>query len=154
MSKVYTRAIFIVAGIGAFIEAQRYVPVPAQGAEGGLVSPATGLSNTGYDLLRLGGWVLVVFGVIAVASALVEYAVRYRAEWPGSTARSANRASLHGEDSAHERLLSVKPLHPGTFEAAPWDDGPYGEAVQPSAHLSPDPRTPEKIAANSEPNSG
>ncbi len=76
MLKVYGGAIPIVAGIAAFIEAHRHMPVPARRPEFGLITPASGLSPTAYDLVRIGGWALVIFGSVTVILGLIQYEVR------------------------------------------------------------------------------
>jgi hypothetical protein len=75
MWRVYAGAVPIVAGIAAFIEAHRHIPVAAQHPELGLVRPASGLSPTAYDLLRIGGWALVIFGSVTVILGLIRYEV-------------------------------------------------------------------------------
>jgi hypothetical protein len=76
MLRVYAGAVPIIAGIAAFIEAHRHMPVPARRTELGLMSPASGLSPTAYDLLRVGAWALVIFGALTVILGLIRYEVR------------------------------------------------------------------------------
>jgi hypothetical protein len=76
MLRVYGGAIPIIAGVAAFIEAHRHIPVPARRPEVGLIIPASGLSPTAYDLLRIGGWALVILGVLTVVLGLIRYEVR------------------------------------------------------------------------------
>ena len=130
MWRVYGGAILVLAGIAAFIEAHRHIPIPARPPAGvGLVTPASGLSPTAYDLLRLGGWALVILGSVTVAVGLIRYAVRYAAAKPlGAVEMSANGAS--GPDRPP---LASQALSPAGVEAShPWDEGPHGEAVQPN----------------------
>jgi len=129
MSRVYGGAILVIGGVAAFIEAHRHMPVPAQRPGVGLVIPATGLSPTAYDLVRLGGWALVILGSVTVLVGLVRYAVRYAAgKPPGAVEMSANGASRH------ERSLTegAAPSPSGIEATHPWDEGPHGEAVQPT----------------------
>lgn len=79
MRMVYGGAIMVIAGVSAFIEAHRHVPVPAGRpavGEPGLIAPASGLSPTAYDLLRIGAWALVIFGTLTVVLGLIRYEVR------------------------------------------------------------------------------
>lgn len=76
MLRVYAGAIPIIGGIAVFIEAHRNMPVPAQRPGIGLVTPASGLSTTAYDLLRIGGWALVIVGVLTVILGLIRYEVK------------------------------------------------------------------------------
>jgi hypothetical protein len=76
MLRVYGGAIPIVVGIAAFIEAHRHMPVPARRPEIGLITPASGLSPTAYDILRIGGWALIIFGILTVVLGLIRYEVK------------------------------------------------------------------------------
>jgi hypothetical protein len=79
MLRIYGGAILIIAGIAAFIEAHRHAPVPAgrpAGGQAGLITPASGLSPTNYDLLHIGAWALVIFGAVTVILGLIRYEVR------------------------------------------------------------------------------
>jgi hypothetical protein len=67
-----------VAGIAAFIEAHSQRPIAASGPQVRCLSnpdchSANGLSQTAYDLLRSGGWALVIFGVLLVVMGLIRY---------------------------------------------------------------------------------
>ncbi len=75
MLRVYAGAIPIIAGIACFIEAHRHVPVPARRPEIGLITPASGLSPTTFDLLHIGAWALVIFGALTVILGLIRYEV-------------------------------------------------------------------------------
>ncbi len=87
MWRIYGGAILVIAGIAAFIEAHSHkplVPPPErvyQNSEGvhevSVAVPATGLSHTAYDLLRIGAWALVVLGAVTVCLGFVRY-------WRGS----------------------------------------------------------------------
>jgi len=121
-------AILIICGVAAFIEAHRHIPVPTrQPTEAGLITPASGLSPTAYDLLRLGGWALVILGTITVIVGLIRYAVQYAAAKPLTAApASANGASRTATPA------TAKGPDQGAIKAAqPWDEGAHGEAVQP-----------------------
>jgi hypothetical protein len=61
----------IVGGIAARIEAARHHPVPGCSDCSGPAQPATGWSATAYDIVRIGGWALLVFGAVIVVFALV-----------------------------------------------------------------------------------
>jgi hypothetical protein len=93
MWRVYAGAIMVIAGIAAFIEAHTNRPVAAytpppksalqslqlERAGPGLRdwieigTPASGLSQTNYDLLRIGAWALVILGALTVLLGLLRY---------------------------------------------------------------------------------
>jgi hypothetical protein len=75
MFRVYAGAIPIIAGIAGFIEADRHRPVAPHRPEIGLILPASGLSPTAYDLLRVGASALVIIGVLTVILGLIRYEV-------------------------------------------------------------------------------
>jgi hypothetical protein len=86
MLRVFSGAALIIAGIVAFIEAHSHRPIPAElppknlspyVGVGGL-RPASGLSQTAYDLLRIGGWALVIVGALLVVTGLIRYAAMQR----------------------------------------------------------------------------
>lgn len=128
MWRVYGGAIMIIGGIAAFIDAHRHIPVPARRPEIGVITPASGLSPTAYDLLRIGGWALVILGGVTVAVGLIRYAMAAARTRPPATAEmSANGASRPGKPQS-----ITKPASPGAIPASqPWDEGSHGEAVQP-----------------------
>ena len=66
-------ALLITGGIAARIEAAANRPVVTGGPTDYLMTHTyhLGWSKTAYDLTRIGGWALVVFGVVIVAFALV-----------------------------------------------------------------------------------
>jgi hypothetical protein len=92
-SHVYGGALAVTAGIAAFIEAHSNQPVaahtplpesPLQHLQleralgyvfpiGGSGTPASGLSPTAYDLLRIGAWALVILGALTVILGLIRY---------------------------------------------------------------------------------
>ena len=59
-------ALLIVGGIAALIEASRHRPIPT-----GFGDTTSGWPATTYDLVRIGGWALLIFGAVIVAFALV-----------------------------------------------------------------------------------
>lgn len=71
----------MVAGIAAFIEAHSHRPIYGcpHGApecsvgEGHYLRPGS-LSQTPYDVLRIGGWALVIFGALLVIVGLIAFA--------------------------------------------------------------------------------
>jgi hypothetical protein len=62
MVRVFGGAAFVIAGIPALIEAHRYRPFPAGYFVPGVPGTPSRLSQTAHDLLRIGGWALVVVG--------------------------------------------------------------------------------------------
>jgi hypothetical protein len=82
MRRVFGGAVLVIAGIAAFIEAHSHAPRPEKVcglAEGCVSSAASGLSQTAYDLLRIGGWALVIIGGLLVVTGLIRY---WRAQSP------------------------------------------------------------------------
>ena len=79
MWRVFGGAALVVAGIAAFIEAHTHKPVGGileQYVRGGpteVIRPASGLSPTAYDLLRIGAWALVIFGALLIVVGLIAY---------------------------------------------------------------------------------
>jgi hypothetical protein len=80
MWRIFTGAVLVVAGIAAFIEAHRHQPViavsevrAARMTLRGETPPESGLSHTAYDLLRIGGWALVIFGGALLVMGLIRY---------------------------------------------------------------------------------
>ena len=84
MVRVYVGALLIVAGIAAFIEAHSHQPrwgyagtTPAQiRSEARWEGPQIhfGLTETTYDLLRIGAWALLLLGALTVILGLIRYA--------------------------------------------------------------------------------
>ncbi|MCW3032513.1 MAG: hypothetical protein JWM60_858 [Solirubrobacterales bacterium] len=90
MLRVYIGAVMVIAGIAGFIEAHSHHPVPAsgpistnpitveqlaeQGVANGGASSAEGLSQTAYDLIRIGAWALVILGAVTVVIGIVRAA--------------------------------------------------------------------------------
>ena len=83
MRRVLGGAVLVIAGIAAFIEAHSHRPeVPyalprfSRGQVLGyltLTGPSRGLSQTAYDLLRIGAWALVIVGGLLVLMGLIRY---------------------------------------------------------------------------------
>jgi hypothetical protein len=69
MRQVFGGAVLVSAGIAAFIEAHTYKPHRPE------IEPlsTTPLSRGSYDLLRIAGWVLVVFGAVIIITGLIAY---------------------------------------------------------------------------------
>jgi hypothetical protein len=83
MWRVFAGAALVIAGIAAFIEAHSHRPIPAGptgvgSGIGDIPSPASGLSQTAYDLLRIGGWALVIVGGLLVLIGLIGYSRGWR----------------------------------------------------------------------------
>jgi hypothetical protein len=89
MWRIFGGALLIVAGIAAFIEASSHAPeLQSRCRTGGAsaeevgcpienyVRVHVGLSQTAYDLLRIGGWALVIFGTLLLVVGLIAYARR------------------------------------------------------------------------------
>ena len=77
MRRVFGGAALVIAGVAAFIEAHSHMPVPAMPCEANVFRctpvPASGLSQTGYDLLRIGAWALVIVGALLIVVGLIGY---------------------------------------------------------------------------------
>jgi hypothetical protein len=67
-------ALLMVAGVAAQIVARRHRPIPGSDATFGA---ASGWPTT-YDLMRIGGWALLIFGAVTVAFALARETRRPR----------------------------------------------------------------------------
>ncbi len=73
MVKVFGGAALVIAGIAAFIEAHSHRP-----PKGGEWVPSLGgrtwwLSQTAYDLLRIGGAALILVGALLIIVGLIRY---------------------------------------------------------------------------------
>lgn len=79
MRQIFGGAILVIAGIAAFIEAHSHHKAAYRATEdafGGATSvehAAGGLSQTAYDLLRIGAWALVILGALTVIVGLIRY---------------------------------------------------------------------------------
>lgn len=88
MVRVFSGAALVVAGIAAFVVAHSHAPVAGTtlssvprialrekwvGAE---ATPSTGWSQSVYDAVRIGGWALLIFGVLLIVVGLIGYARR------------------------------------------------------------------------------
>jgi hypothetical protein len=67
MSRILRGDVLVIAGIAAFIEAQSHRPVCAVG--GGSEHLESGLSQTAYDLMGIGGWARLIVGGLLVGAA-------------------------------------------------------------------------------------
>lgn len=73
-------ATLVVAGIAAFIEIAAHKPTYGCrgsaricGLEEGGYLQAGHLSQTAYDLIRIGGWALMIFGTLLIITGLIRY---------------------------------------------------------------------------------
>jgi hypothetical protein len=81
MWRIYGGAIIVIAGIAAFIEAHSHPPeLESRCRTGGkaclledFINVHTGLSQTAYDLLRIGAWALMILGAVTVIVGLIRY---------------------------------------------------------------------------------
>jgi hypothetical protein len=75
MRQVFIGVALVIAGIAAFVEASSHVPRHCNPGVRYLPGPChpTGLSQTAYDLLRIGGWALVLVGGALVVTGLIRY---------------------------------------------------------------------------------
>ncbi len=81
MWRVYGGAVAFLAGVSAFIVDARHRRTLGLELIGSLPAPhrSRGLSNTAYDLIHVGGWVLIVAGVLLMIMGLIRYAATVRA---------------------------------------------------------------------------
>jgi uncharacterized membrane protein HdeD (DUF308 family) len=80
---VVVGAALVIAGIAAVIEAHSHRPevryAPPRFSRGQvlgyltLAGPSRGLSQTAYDLLRIGAWALVVVGAVLLVMGFIRY---------------------------------------------------------------------------------
>jgi len=81
MRRAFIGAALLIAGIAAFIEAHSHPPeLESRCRGGGEVCPLedfihvhVGLSQTAYDLLRIGAWALMIVGGLLVITGLIRY---------------------------------------------------------------------------------
>ena len=73
MRQLFAGAVLVVAGIAAFIEAHHYRPLPSEYFTPGVPGAPSRLSQTAYDLLRIGAWALVIFGALLAVSGLIRH---------------------------------------------------------------------------------
>jgi hypothetical protein len=86
MWRVFGGAIMVIAGIAAFIEAHGHKPQLVYAGntrdevirevQAGAQQVHIGLSQTAYDLLRIGAWALAIFGGLLVVVGLIAQAKR------------------------------------------------------------------------------
>jgi hypothetical protein len=67
MWRFYSGAVLVVAGVAGLIEAHRYRPFPAGYFTPGVPGAPSRLSQTSYDILRVGAFTLVILGALIVA---------------------------------------------------------------------------------------
>jgi hypothetical protein len=80
MWRIYGGAVAFLAGVSAFIVDYRNRPLEAFRAfdHGSRIALVQGLSNTAYDLIHVGGWVLIIAGVLLMSMGLIRYSVAAR----------------------------------------------------------------------------
>ena len=67
----------MMAGIATLVEAHSHRPAwTAKYSRAGFLEPASGLPRTAYDLLRIGGWVVIIVGALLVITGLITYTRR------------------------------------------------------------------------------
>jgi len=74
MWRVYGGALMVIAGIAGFIEAHSHAPEVIYARSGGDEYGRrvhVGLSQTAYDLLRIGAWALVILGAVTLIVGLI-----------------------------------------------------------------------------------
>jgi hypothetical protein len=81
MWRVFGGGVLLVGGIAAFIEERSHRPLPPGYLGRGLAGAPARLSENAYDLVRIGGWALIVIGGLLVAVGLIGY-------WAAQTRRS------------------------------------------------------------------
>ena|ERR1700682_4020718 len=69
MRQIFGGAVLVSAGIAVFIEAHTYKPHRPE------IEPLSSapLSRGAYDLLRIAGWALVIFGAVIIITGLIRY---------------------------------------------------------------------------------
>jgi hypothetical protein len=86
MRQIFGGAVLVIAGVAAFIEAHSHPPeLESRCRTGGkaclledFMNVHTGLSQTAYDLLRIGAWALVILGAVTLIVGLIRYWTRMR----------------------------------------------------------------------------
>ena len=83
MRQVFGGASLIVVAFALGALDQRNKPVDAiyrynEGGKDWESIPASGLSHTAYDVLRVGAWALIVFGVLLIIVGLMQYRAQLR----------------------------------------------------------------------------
>jgi hypothetical protein len=81
MRQIFAAAVLVVAGIAAFIEAHSHRPITQYVCPNGseeckaakLFAHHHGLSQTAYDLLRIGAGALVIVGGLLVVTGLIRF---------------------------------------------------------------------------------
>jgi uncharacterized membrane protein HdeD (DUF308 family) len=102
MRQILAGAVLVIAGIAAFIEASSHRPEVRHGiprfSRGqvlgylALTGPSRGLSQTAYDLLRIGAWALVIVGGLLVITGLIRYWSSQRSPAEGQPLRTGDES--------------------------------------------------------------
>ncbi len=72
MLLIFGAGFWMVTGIVALVEANRYRPLPGGYFLSSVGAPSR-LSETAYDLLRIGGWALIVVGGLLALVGLIRF---------------------------------------------------------------------------------
>ena len=80
MWRIYGGAVAFLAGVSAFIVDYRNRPLEAFRPydHGTHIALVQGLSNTAYDLIHIGGWALIIAGVLLMIMGLIRYSAAAR----------------------------------------------------------------------------
>jgi hypothetical protein len=80
MVRAFIGAIMVVGGIAAFIETGSHAPgsecvdeISEPGNHTCLKNAITGWSHNAYDLVRIGGWALIIIGALLIVFGLIAY---------------------------------------------------------------------------------
>jgi hypothetical protein len=75
MQQVLGGVVLVIARIAAFIEVHSHQPIYAERrfGRGAGLELQPGLSQTPYDILRIGAWALVIIGGLVVVTGLIRY---------------------------------------------------------------------------------
>jgi hypothetical protein len=72
MPLIFGAGLLVVVGIAGLIEANHYRPLPP-GYFLSRVGAPSRLSETAFDLLRIGGWALIIFGGLLAMVGLIRF---------------------------------------------------------------------------------
>jgi hypothetical protein len=80
MWRLYAGAALFLAGVSAFIVDYRNRPLEAFRAydHGTHIALVQGLSPIAYDLIHVGGWALIISGVLLMITGLIRYSAATR----------------------------------------------------------------------------